>query len=77
MIYFDNAATTRALPSVAEKMSMMLCEQYGNPASVSSCRISKAKAWVFSLAPKVALPMKKSHWPRKMASHLSHWVNVF
>ena len=33
MIYFDNAATTRALPSVAEKMSMMLCEQYGNPAS--------------------------------------------
>ena len=35
MIYFDNAATTRALPSVAEKMSMMLCEQYGNPASVS------------------------------------------
>ena len=36
MIYFDNAATTRALPSVAEKMTMMLCEQYGNPASVSA-----------------------------------------
>ena len=36
MIYFDNAATTRALPAVAEKMSMMLCEQYGNPASVSA-----------------------------------------
>ena len=30
MIYFDNAATTRALPAVAEKMSTMLCEQYGN-----------------------------------------------
>ena len=36
MIYFDNAATTRALPAVAEKMSTMLCEQYGNPASVSA-----------------------------------------
>lgn len=35
MIYLDNAATTRALPAVAEKMTYMLCEQFGNPASVS------------------------------------------
>ncbi|WP_312061167.1 cysteine desulfurase family protein [Anaerotignum sp.] len=35
MIYLDNAATTRALPAVAEKMTYMLTEQYGNPASVS------------------------------------------
>lgn len=35
MIYFDNAATTRALPEVAEKMKYMLCENFGNPASVS------------------------------------------
>ena len=35
MIYFDNAATTRALPEVAEKMTEMLCEHYGNPASMS------------------------------------------
>lgn len=35
MIYFDNAATTRALPEVAEKMTYMLCENFGNPASVS------------------------------------------
>ena len=35
MIYFDNAATTRALPEVAEKMTYMLCEQFGNPATVS------------------------------------------
>lgn len=35
MIYLDNAATTRALPQVAEKMTYMLCEQFGNPASVS------------------------------------------
>ena len=43
MIYFDNAATTRALPSVAEKMSMMLCEQYGNPASVSAMGLAVEK----------------------------------
>lgn len=35
MIYFDNAATTKALPEVAEKMTYMLCENFGNPASVS------------------------------------------
>ena len=43
MIYFDNAATTRALPAVAEKMSMMLCEQYGNPASVSAMGLAAEK----------------------------------
>ena len=36
MIYFDNAATTRAMPEAVEKMAHMLCEEYGNPASVSS-----------------------------------------
>lgn len=35
MIYFDNAATTRCMPEAAEKMTYMLCENYGNPASVS------------------------------------------
>ena len=35
MIYFDNAATTRTLPEVAEKMTYMLCENFGNPATVS------------------------------------------
>lgn len=35
MIYFDNAATTKALPSVAQKMTEMLCENFANPASVS------------------------------------------
>lgn len=43
MIYFDNAATTRALPAVAEKMSHMLCEQYGNPASVSAMGLAVEK----------------------------------
>ena len=43
MIYFDNAATTRALPEAAEKMTYMLCEQYGNPASVSAMGLAAEK----------------------------------
>lgn len=43
MIYFDNAATTRALPAAVEKMSQMLCEQYGNPASVSAMGLAVEK----------------------------------
>ena len=35
MIYLDNAATTQALPQVAERMTEMLCEQFGNPATIN------------------------------------------
>lgn len=35
MIYLDNAATTRALPEVAQKMTHMMCEEFGNPATMS------------------------------------------
>lgn len=35
MIYFDNAATTRAADEVAEKVKHMLLENYGNPSSQS------------------------------------------
>lgn len=35
MIYFDNAATTQALDSVAAKMQEMMCDNFANPASVS------------------------------------------
>ena len=35
MIYFDNAATTQTAKDVAEKMTTMLCETFGNPASVN------------------------------------------
>ena len=31
MIYFDNAATTRALDEVADKVKYMLLENFGNP----------------------------------------------
>ncbi len=43
MIYFDNAATTRTAPEVAEKMTEMLCENYGNPATVSALGLKAAK----------------------------------
>jgi len=33
-IYFDNNATTRVLPEVAEAMLPFLTEQYGNPSSI-------------------------------------------
>ena len=32
--YFDNSATTRAYPEVAELMSKILLEDYGNPSSM-------------------------------------------
>ena len=35
MIYFDNAATTRALDEVAESVKTMLLDNYGNPSSQS------------------------------------------
>lgn len=43
MIYLDNAATTRALDSVAEKMAHMMCECYGNPASMSKMGLDVEK----------------------------------
>lgn len=43
MIYFDNAATTRTAPEVAEKMTEILCENYGNPATVSALGLKAAK----------------------------------
>lgn len=33
-IYLDNSATTRVFPSVAELMTRVMCENYGNPSSM-------------------------------------------
>lgn len=33
-VYFDNSATTRCFPEVAELMTKVLCEDYGNPSSM-------------------------------------------
>jgi len=43
MIYFDNAATTRALNEVAEKMKYMLTENFGNPSSQSMMGVNAEK----------------------------------
>ena len=33
-VYFDNSATTRVFPEVAELMTKIMCEDYGNPSSM-------------------------------------------
>lgn len=33
-VYLDNSATTRALPRVAELVTKIMCEEYGNPSSM-------------------------------------------
>lgn len=33
-VYLDNSATTRCLPSVAQLMTKIMCEDYGNPSSM-------------------------------------------
>ena len=43
MIYFDNAATTRALDEVAEKVKYMLLENYGNPSSQSMMGVNSER----------------------------------
>lgn len=54
-IYFDNNATTRVLPEVAEAMLPFLTEQYGNPSSIHRFgsqvgqKITEARAQVAEL----------------------------
>lgn len=54
-IYFDNNATTRVLPEVAEAMMPFYTEQYGNPSSIHrfgnqvGARIAEARAQVAAL----------------------------
>lgn len=43
MIYFDNAATTKALDEVAEKVKYMLLENYGNPSSQSMMGVNSER----------------------------------
>ena len=43
MIYFDNAATTRALDEVNDKVREMLLENYGNPSSQSMMGVRAEK----------------------------------
>lgn len=42
-IYLDNSATTRCLSSVAELMTKIMCEDYGNPSSMHSKGVAAEK----------------------------------
>ncbi|MGN1147316.1 MAG: aminotransferase class V-fold PLP-dependent enzyme, partial [Lachnospiraceae bacterium] len=33
-VYLDNSATTRTFPEVAQLMTKIMCEDYGNPSSM-------------------------------------------
>lgn len=42
-VYLDNSATTRCLPEVAELMTKIMCEDYGNPSSMHNKGVESEK----------------------------------
>lgn len=42
-VYLDNSATTRCLPCVAELMTKVMCEDYGNPSSMHNKGVQSEK----------------------------------
>ena len=42
-VYLDNSATTRTFPEVAELMSKIMCEDYGNPSSMHAKGVAAEK----------------------------------
>lgn len=44
-VYFDNSATTRVYPEVAERMMKIMTEDFGNPSSMHACGMA-AERWV-------------------------------
>ena len=42
-VYLDNSATTRCLPGVAELMTKVMCEDYGNPSSMHNKGVQSEK----------------------------------
>ena len=57
MIYLDNAATTRALPEVAEMVSQIMTEDYGNPSSLHGMGFS-AEKYIREAAGRIARSLK-------------------
>ena len=43
--YLDNSATTRCFDSVAQLMTKIMCEEYGNPSSLHNKGI-QAESWM-------------------------------
>jgi len=42
-VYLDNSATTKCLPSVAQLMTKIMCEDYGNPSSMHRMGVESEK----------------------------------
>ena len=45
-VYMDNSATTRTFPEVAELMTKIMCEDYGNPSSLHMKGVEDRKSVV-------------------------------
>lgn len=62
-VYFDNAATTRVRPEVAELMVKVMEEDYGNPSSMHGFGV-RAERYVKEAAERIAASLKVS--PREI-----------
>ena len=58
-VYFDNAATTRVRPEVAELMVKVMDEDYGNPSSMHGFGV-RAERYVKEAAERIAASLKVS-----------------
>ena len=58
-VYFDNAATTRVRPEVAELMVKVMEEEYGNPSSMHGFGV-RAERYVKEAAERIAASLKVS-----------------
>ena len=58
-VYFDNAATTRVRPEVAELMVKVMEEDYGNPSSMHGFGV-RAETYVKEAAERIAASLKVS-----------------
>ena len=55
--YFDNAATTKAFPEVAELVTKVMCEDYGNPSSLHGKGV-EAEKYIREAADAIAATLK-------------------
>ena len=55
--YLDNAATTKAFPEVAELVTKVMCEDYGNPSSLHGKGV-EAEKYIREAADAIAATLK-------------------
>ena len=59
-VYLDNSATTRVFPQVAELMTKIMCEDYGNP---SSLHLKGVQAEQYLRRARETLARSRTIWP--------------